>query len=85
MGVTSHSAFKQGTNEKLGKCAQTKTATSVIESREDTRGSEDEEMIVGLPERFHEQRVEDMVRSARENAESRDCRQGRRKACLHGL
>lgn len=40
-------------------------------------------MIMCLAEPFLEQRVKDMVRGARENAEPQECRQKGRKTCLH--
>lgn len=58
-------------------------ATYISVHRRRTRESGEVEVIASSAERFHEKGVEDIVKSARENAESLKCRQVRGKyACM---
>lgn len=45
----------------------------IIVHREETGGSEKRKLIVDLAASFHRRRVENMVESARKNAEPREC------------
>lgn len=51
----------------------------------ETGGSTGGKVIVGSAKPLYEQGVDDIVGKARENAEPRECRRGRRKACMHGF
>lgn len=65
--------------------AQTKTAAYITVQRRGTKKIAKRMVVVSSAESLFGQRVENMVKKARENAERREFRQGGRKKCLHGF
>lgn len=82
---TSQSTNRKNMDEEWNAYARAGTAIYIIVQREETRDIEEGKVIVGSAKPFYEQRVEDMVEKAKENAELRETRQVETEICLHGF